>query len=68
MGANDNERIRKEAADAVTSRPPGPSGNQVDEAIRRYLGSEMYHVLGHEPSKQHRNDDRPVAGGEGRPS
>jgi hypothetical protein len=48
MGTIDNERVRKEAADAVTSRPPASTGSQVDEAIRRYLGGEMYHALEHE--------------------
>ena len=42
MGAIDKERIRKEAAAAVTARPPTASGGSVEEALRRYLGAEAY--------------------------
>jgi hypothetical protein len=37
--------VRKEAADAVTSRTDA-SDTRIDAALRRYLGTSMYEMLG----------------------
>lgn len=45
MSDIERERIRKEAGDAVTSRPPRPSDQTTDSALRRYLGLSMFEML-----------------------
>ena len=45
MSGIDKERMRKEAADAVTSRTD-QSDTRIDAALRRYLGTSMYEMLG----------------------
>lgn len=45
MSEIERSRIRKEAADAVVSRPPRPSDARTDSALRRYLGIAMFETL-----------------------
>ena len=44
MSQLDSERIRREAADAMGSRPPAASDSRLDEAMRRYLGGSLYEL------------------------
>ena len=46
MSEMERRRIRKEAADAVTSRSPSASDEAMDSALRRYLGIEIVQMLG----------------------
>jgi hypothetical protein len=41
MSDIERERARKEAADAVTSRPPTEGESRVMGALRRYLGTSL---------------------------
>lgn len=59
MGAIDKERIRKEAAAAVTARPPTASTGRFDEALRRYLGAEAYKEK--TQAKREQGDSKPGA-------
>ena len=45
MSDIERERIRKESVDAVASRPPRPSDQTSDSALRRYLGLSMFRML-----------------------
>ncbi|GAA4723599.1 hypothetical protein GCM10025782_21980 [Pedococcus ginsenosidimutans] len=45
MSDIERSRIRKEAADSVTSRTPQESDQAVDTALRRYLGIAMFDAL-----------------------
>lgn len=42
MSDIDRERARKEAADAITSRPPSEGESRVQAAMRRYLGASLF--------------------------
>ncbi|WP_406830673.1 hypothetical protein ABEG17_17000 [Pedococcus sp. KACC 23699] len=42
MSDIERERMRKEAADDVTSRPPGEGDSRLQAALRRYLGTSLF--------------------------
>jgi hypothetical protein len=42
MSDIERERVRKEAADAITSRPPSEGESRVQAAMRRYLGASLF--------------------------
>jgi hypothetical protein len=58
-----SERIRKEAADTVTSRPPAPSDTAADDAMRRYLGSALYQLSHHEDPEPGLHGEHRAEGG-----
>lgn len=45
MSEIERGRIRKEAADTVVSRPPRPSDERTDSALREYLGIAMFETF-----------------------
>lgn len=51
MSDIDRERARKEAADALTSRPPGEGESRVQAALRRYLGTSLTSLRSRDRSK-----------------
>lgn len=64
MGAIDKGHIRKEAAAAVTARPPTASTGRFDEALRRYLGAEAYKEK--KQAKKEQGGSKPGADEKGR--
>ena len=65
MSDIERSRIRKEAADSVTSRPPRDSDQSVDTALRRYLGIAMFDALRRRRDAR-RTPEPPAAGTAGK--
>jgi hypothetical protein len=59
MSDIDRERQRKEAADSITSRPPGASSGRIEAAMRRYLGASMFEALKRRKDETGPSDEHP---------
>jgi len=59
MGELSNERIEREARDAVGAHRPTTGENRVQAAMRRYLGAVAFRARGKEPGENEKPGDKP---------
>jgi hypothetical protein len=59
MGDLSNERIEREARDAVGAQRPTTGENRVQAAMRRYLGAVASAARGKEPGENEKPGDKP---------